>query len=173
MENASKALVIAGAILATLMIIGLGVVIITNVTGVINSAGVDQQAAQANNSQYESLLGDSVSSATVKQLLTLIRTNNITADTNDEDMKRIGIADKTSGTEPTELVSPGDVTGNIKAGTRYKVSVNNEKTSDKDPFNDTDPTSNKDLSGYYKNGFIRAIKIEKANATSTTPSTTP
>ena len=167
MENASKALVIAGAILATLMIIGLGIVIINNVTGVINGAGVDRQAAQANNSQYESVMGDNVSSASVKQLITLVRTNNITATQNGEDMVKIAFVDATGTTE--ELKGPQDMSTAIKAGTRYKVSVYDDKTEKEAPYTtDTDGSITDTIatsaakSGYYTNGYIRVIKISKA-----------
>ena len=183
MENASKALVIAGAILATLMIIGLGVVIITNVTGVFQRANVDQQAAQANNSQYENLMGDNVSSASVKQLITLVRTKNITATQNGEDMVKIAFFDVTQTNSSGALVGPQDMSSHIKAGTRYKVSVNNDKTNKDAPYKtETDGTisdeidsgeNNEGTAGYYTNGYIRVIRIEKAGGNNNNNNPTP
>ena len=50
MENSSKALIIAGAILISILIIGLGVTIFQNAQKVIKGSGnVDSQAAMAKN----------------------------------------------------------------------------------------------------------------------------
>ncbi|MBR1802771.1 MAG: hypothetical protein IJ777_02215 [Clostridia bacterium] len=80
MENASKALIIAGAILLSILIIGLGMTIYRQAAGVISNTGLDEQKAQTYNSvflQYEGVQ----SGANVKQLLsTVIQHNNAAAD---------------------------------------------------------------------------------------------
>ena len=53
MENASKALIIAGAILLAILIISLGIVVINNSRDTINNANVDKQAAETFNNQFE------------------------------------------------------------------------------------------------------------------------
>ena len=86
MENASKALIIAGAILLAILIIGLGMMVFSGVRErVSDTSSIDEVAAQAYNSPYEAYFGTSVSSDKVKALLDKINTHNIT--TKDDSLK--------------------------------------------------------------------------------------
>ena len=62
MENASKALIIAGAILLAILIIGLGVFIYRQAAGVIDTGAMDQLAVNQFNAQFEPYLNNIVSS---------------------------------------------------------------------------------------------------------------
>ena len=85
MENSSKALIIAGAILISILIIGLGVTIFQNAQKVIKGSGnVDSQAAMANNEKYQEFIGDNATASDVKQLISIVNTNNLTARTKGE-----------------------------------------------------------------------------------------
>ena len=54
MENASKALIIAGAILISILIVGLGVIIYNNVADIAgDTSGINQQAVSSHNSPIE------------------------------------------------------------------------------------------------------------------------
>lgn len=83
MENASKALIIAGAILLSILIIGLGMMIFNNAKDAITGANLDKEQITAINSQFEDYLGDSVRGSRVKSLCDLVKTNNLTADESD------------------------------------------------------------------------------------------
>ena len=70
MENASKALIIAGAILLAILIIGLGMLIYSRSSGALDTSTIDQQKVQAYNSPYEQYFGtrrDLVLSARLRQ----------------------------------------------------------------------------------------------------------
>ena len=58
MENASKALIIAGAILISILIIGLGVFIYNQAANTVGKANLGSQEAQAQNQQFEAYFGD-------------------------------------------------------------------------------------------------------------------
>ena len=80
MENASKALIIAGAILVSIMIISLGMMIFRNMKpSVENAAKMDQQEIQAFNSKIMPYLGDNVPGSQVNALLQYCSSANISA----------------------------------------------------------------------------------------------
>ena len=76
MENASKALIIAGAILLAILIIGLGVYIYRQAAGVIDTGIMDQLVVSQFNAQFEPYLGNNVSGSNVKQLIKIIKASN-------------------------------------------------------------------------------------------------
>ena len=57
MENASKALIIAGAILLSILIIGLGMYIYNMAADAITDTGLDATQVQAHNEPYDRYLG--------------------------------------------------------------------------------------------------------------------
>ena len=75
MENASKALIIAGAILLAILIIGLGMFVYTQASGVMDGIGMDSQAVSAYNAPFEEYVG-TVSGAEAKALYGVIRDHN-------------------------------------------------------------------------------------------------
>mgnify|MGYP000071442335 CR=1 FL=1 len=76
MENASKALIIAGAILLAILIVGLGVYIYRQAAGVIDTETMDQLVVSQFNAQFEPYLGNNVSGSNVKQLIKIIKASN-------------------------------------------------------------------------------------------------
>ena len=68
MENASKALIIAGAILLSILIISFGIIVINNVRGNITGANVNDTEVQAFNNQFLSYDGKQ-SGSNVKALI--------------------------------------------------------------------------------------------------------
>ena len=77
MENASKALIIAGAILISIVIISFGIIIINNVRGNITGANVNEADTQAFNSKFQSYVGSGKTAAQIEQLIQAVMTNNI------------------------------------------------------------------------------------------------
>ena len=61
MENASKALIIAGAILLSIMIIGLGIMIFTNARDQVGSSNLNKEKIDAINSTYLQYEGTNIS----------------------------------------------------------------------------------------------------------------
>lgn len=78
MENASKALLIAGAILIVIILIGIGVAVINSTGNVQDQAAssANSMEVQAFNAQFTPYLGDKVPVAQVRALISLV--NSIT-----------------------------------------------------------------------------------------------
>ena len=112
MENASKALIIAGAILLAILIIGLGVYIYRQAAGVIDTGTMDQLVVSQFNAQFEPYLGNNVSGSNVKQLIKIINASNCAK----EDL-------------PVTIEVDGEEVKNdskIKSGNTYKVESSSE-----------------------------------------------
>ncbi len=109
MENASKALIIAGAILLAISIIGLGVFIFRQAANVIDTGTMDQLVVSQFNAQFEPYLGTNVSGSNVKQLVKTIVSSNRTAE---DDSKKVKI---------NELEVTSNSFGNYKSGNTYTV----------------------------------------------------
>lgn len=164
MENASKALIIAGAILISILIIGLGVFIYQQAQSTVSKANLKTQEAQAQNNQFESYFGSKVSAQEVKQLCTTVRSNNITGETGDETKKVWLVYQPASGT--ADFKTPSDVSKIVKAGRTYDVNVANDKADDSGDIAE-DKLDKVDTAAYWKNGFIKVITI-KENSTKST-----
>ena len=156
MENASKALIIAGAILISILIISLGVLVYNQASSTVNKANLNSQEAHAQNSKFESYFGTDVTATEVKNLLSEIRTNNLTASRNEESAT-IGVffaSVNYSGASENFISAEDDfnpnkikksdfdgadftpdvqaITNNLKAGTSYTVNVPNTVAFKKD-----------------------------------------
>ena len=96
MENASKALIIAGSILLAILLVSLGVMIFNNVG---NSAkqlvNMDSKEIGNFNAKITPYLGDSVSGSQVNALLQYCVTVNLSAAQRNEDHKKIEITGNT------------------------------------------------------------------------------
>ena len=125
MENATKALLIAAAVLVAIIIISLGVTIVSGARNQINksSDALDDAEVEAFNSKFSSYEGTSVSGTRVKALVKTAYQQNQKED--DESRKvtvKIGtevILDKNTTTDPSSK---------IKTGERYSVSFDTKKS---------------------------------------------
>ena len=130
MENASKALVIAGAILISIVLITLGVVILGQGQDVVNSSNMDATAISSWNSQFTQYVGTNVTGSNVNALMDSVVANNIISKRNNESNKYITIyayqKDNPSKTGDIDVVSATPtVTINTKArsSSLYRVEV--------------------------------------------------
>ena len=95
MENASKALIIAGAILLSILIIALGVYIFNMAKSSVNTDTLDSLDISTFNSQFTQYEGDQLGSS-VKSLLTaIIASNNTNIEAEDRLIKVV--YDNTNG----------------------------------------------------------------------------
>jgi hypothetical protein len=126
MENASKALIIAGAILLSILLISLGIMVFRQASGVLDSGAMDEVEVTTFNSKFEQYFGDNVRGANVKALMTAVNNNNasqadaskqikFTGKTKDSDIQT-GKTYKVSATEYTTggLISKISITENKK-----------------------------------------------------------
>ena len=92
MENASKALIMAGSILITIIIISLGIMIFKNMSNSVNKeASLTKQQIAAFNSKISPYLGESVSGSQVNALMQLVRTINVKANNEGDTAKIITV----------------------------------------------------------------------------------
>ena len=130
MENASKALIIAGAILISIVIISLGVVIVNNVTGIINdSADMSAQEVAAFNSKFENYAGTRKGSA-VKALLNDIQQHNYSQEDGSLDINVNALGTAAADTAATDADGVmGATASDIKSGLTYEVSFGKDPKS--------------------------------------------
>jgi len=69
MENASKALIIAGAILLSILLISLGLVVYNTASSTINNVNLSEQEIQTFNSKFMTYVGNNQTAAQVNALL--------------------------------------------------------------------------------------------------------
>lgn len=120
MENASKALIIAGAILLAILLISLGIYIFSQAQSVVNDSGFSKAEIQTFNNQFSKYEGIQTG-ASVKSLIQEVNTSN-TTDANAENGRQITLtasaftltpqtqynaAQKKANTYPTNIPSAG------------------------------------------------------------------
>lgn len=120
MENASKALIIAGSILIAIMIISLGIYIFKQYSSFAKeNADLSEQEISAFNSKITSYLGEGISGSQVNALLQYCLANNMSAQQSGETYKCITVTQKTNN---DELVGKNsDKYKKVKTGKFYTV----------------------------------------------------
>ena len=118
MENASKALIIAGAILLAILIISLGIMIYNQASGVVNNNAMTEVEVTSFNQKFEQYFGANVRGANVNSLLNAVRTNNLSTDDNSQKIELVS-----GGSEGISVTTDGQVTGRAETGKTYKVEV--------------------------------------------------
>ena len=85
MENASKALIIAGAILLAILLISLGIMIFTQAQGTIKGAGMSEAQISAFNEKFTKYQGKQKGSA-IRAMVQEVMANNNSEEASDETM---------------------------------------------------------------------------------------
>jgi hypothetical protein len=105
MENASKALIIAGAILLAILIISLSIFIFNQAQTVINGSGMTQAEVTSFNNQFLKYEGEKKGSE-VKSLIQEVNVNNSQDDSSEKQIELTGV-DKVSGDDATAYKTSG------------------------------------------------------------------
>lgn len=107
MDNASKALIMAGAILISVAIVGIGIYIFSTASSLTDDAvgQIDSLAVSAVNSRLENYLGGSVRGSSVIQLLREVEVLNA------------------NGSMPNPVTVTGVTEATVKSNQRYSVTV--------------------------------------------------
>ena len=127
MENASKALIIAGAILLAILIISLGIMIYNQASGVVNNNAMTEVEISSFNTRITQYTGTNVRGAQVNALLNQIQQNNVTYQ--DDSSRQVAIKSALTGNAGTENTLKGNSNyTRAETGTTYKV----ECTMDED-----------------------------------------
>lgn len=123
MENASKALIIAGAILLAILIISLGIMIFSQASGVVDSNAMDEVAVTTFNSKFEQYAGDNVRGANVNALISTVVQNNLT--NSGDTSKQVKVT--FNGTAKNEITSKSQVVA--LTGKSYSVKTEQDDKS--------------------------------------------
>ena len=90
MENATKALIIAGAILISIVIISLGIMVVNNARQQVSKGKLTKEEISAFNQQWESYCGENVSAGDVRNMVSAVITSN-GAESNDNSNRWVDI----------------------------------------------------------------------------------
>lgn len=121
MENASKALIIAGAILLAILIISLGILIFNQAQDTVGSVNMDEQEIMAFNNKFTQYEGDSVRGSQVNALAQAVLANNQSAKNNGDTATK-GIIMNILDEKPS-IQANGESNSfkRVPTGTYYKV----------------------------------------------------
>ena len=131
MENASKALIIAGAILLAILIISLGIMIYNQASGVVNNNSMSEVDISSFNTRFTQYQGENIRGAQVNSLLEQIRNNNVTYQDDSSRQVTVNVTAsnwQTSGTKPSGNIAGNSSFSKALTGETYKV----ECTMDED-----------------------------------------
>jgi len=140
MENASKALIIAGAIILSILIIGIGMYIFTMANDAISDTGLTEQQAQQFNAKFKSYEG-TVSGSKAMSLCDTVRAHN--AQYVDDTTKQVDIEVEENGgdgikpeeemngeaTDDDKSGKASDAKRKLKAGYTYNVTIQYDRNS--------------------------------------------
>ena len=126
MENASKALIIAGAILLAILIITLGIFIFQQASEVTRDSSISDVEIIQFNEKFKSHEGTNVRGSEVNSLLSTIVQNNVANQDDTSKQVKINVtsADSNwSGTKPSSTTAPTSTSnvGRALSGKTYKV----------------------------------------------------
>lgn len=149
MENASKALIIAGAILLSILIISLGIMVYNNAKSTVGDANLDSETIQTFNSKFTMYTGSGISAAKANSLIEAVNANNATGD----DKIAISFDSSITNTDYTGTYTPPTVS---EANGVTSVSLYGSCTAT------LSNTNTYDISyGQSTSGMINLIKIKK------------
>ena len=121
MENASKALIIAGSILVTIMVISLGVMVFNNMSSTVKeNANLDEQERNAFNSEILPYLGQNISGSQVNVLIQKVISIDNKALSTSDNVERVSIY-KDSVADDNKIVQLKSGATAITYGTSRKV----------------------------------------------------
>ena len=137
MENASKALIIAGAILLSIAIIGVGMFVYNSVSDtIIGAADMSEQEIAAYNGTFTTYGGEKVRGSQVKALCEKINSHNLSAKDASELIIIENGVDEATNPNPAQTKEDvqeastsyiNDVKGKILSGKTYKVTFGYDK----------------------------------------------
>ena len=120
MENASKALIIAGAILLAILIVSLGITIFNNAKDNANNQKLDEQVISAFNSKFASFEGTKTGTEVNTMLQQVIASNQ--AEKRAGTLHYVEVNGNAAKITPGETPAAGDTT-RVNPGNSYNVTI--------------------------------------------------
>ena len=177
MENASKALIIAGAILLAIVIISLGLVVINNSRHVTDDPNLNEQEKQSFNAKFAAYEGKNISGSRINSLIQqVIATNQASVKASESQFITIAFPSITSTDENQAIyiTTANDGTMKYITGNINKLKIEDPKIAaikgdDKDiklsaadvgnPALSVNTGKNYTVKLYYKNGLVKFIAV--------------
>ena len=120
MENASKALLIAGAILLAIIIISLGIIVVRNSQDTINNANTNQQEIEAFNNKFEAYTSGTLTATKLKSLFSTIITSNAA---NPENIVKVKYSDNVLAAGVSSVEEEPKTIPSIDSGKKFNVTA--------------------------------------------------
>ena len=129
MENASKALIIAGAILLSILLISLGIMIFNQAESAIDGSGMSDAQLHAFNQKFLKYDGK-IKGSTVRSMVQEVMANNNSEEASDETRVSINVNNGDKKIESTNVDAEKTVTLDAAADSSpvYKSEFKNTKT---------------------------------------------
>lgn len=129
MENASKALIIAGAILLAILLISLGIMIFNQAQDTVNNSGMSKAEISSFNNQFTKYEGTQKGS-NVKSLIQEVNTSNVSdvQEGNDRNIQIVGAGNAASGANGTTVAYTYG-TSTIASSAQYNVTIEYDSNS--------------------------------------------
>lgn len=129
MENASKALIIAGAILLSILIISLGIMIFRQASGVVDSNAMDEVAVSTFNQKFTQYEGKNIRGTNVNALIDTIVQNNLSnsSDISKQVEIKVEATKWETGTKPTGKAKSAGA--KASTGKSYEVVIDKDTKS--------------------------------------------
>lgn len=122
MENASKALIIAGAILISIVLVSVGVIVVNSLNPDQAVSEMTQQEVNTFNSKFNNSTGDNRLGSVAKTLISTVMTNNAAAGTDTSNQVAITFAEG-SLTASTDASALSAARNKIVNSARYDITV--------------------------------------------------
>jgi len=123
MENASKALIIAGAILLSILIISLGIMVYNNAKNTVGNASLNKQEIEGFNSEWLVYEGTNKSASEVKSMIQAVNASNSSENRNNSN-RFIKITNSGTASTTAETTMPTSVaTSSVSNNKTYTVKL--------------------------------------------------
>ncbi len=128
MENASKALIIAGAILLSILIISLGIMVFQQAKNTVGSSNLNKQEIETFNSQWQSYEGKSKTASEVISLYQAIIASNAAESKSGTNrwislLNDAGKTTSTTGTETAATAAPTLTAPTVENSKTYTITA--------------------------------------------------
>lgn len=131
MENASKALIIAGAILLSILLVSVGIMVYRNARNNIGSGNIDKQDIEAFNSEWENYEGTGKTADEVRGMVQAVIASNAAESKNGKaryiSVQNSELKDKDKLT--TVATKPNIVSASVNNATTYTISLGYDKNT--------------------------------------------
>lgn len=130
MENASKALIIAGAILLSILLVSVGMMVYRNAKNNIGSGNIDKQDIEAFNLEWENYEGTGKTADEVRGMVQAVIASNA-AESKNGKARYISVQNTELGTGPftTPPTKPNIQSASVNNARTYRISLGYDNTT--------------------------------------------